>query len=126
MDDVEKYFFAVTDRSEVFVLVVFGDGGLVNEHVFVGVVSVDETVTVSHVEPFNAASDAVGDHGLLSGGRSISSGLFVVILGLFSVDVGGWLFFDGLFSNFSGHLVIVFVQWFLSMILNVSVLLSTV
>lgn len=109
MDDVEKYFFAVSNRSEVFVLVVFGDGSLVNKHIFVGVVSVDETVTVSHVEPFNATGDAVGDHGLLSGGWSISSGLVVVILGLFSVDVGGWLFFDGLFSNFSGHLVIVFL-----------------
>lgn len=79
-----------------------------NEHVFVGVVSVDETVTVSHVEPFNGAGHAVGDHELLRRGWSISSGLFDVILGLVIADVGGWLFLDGLFSNFSGHLVIVF------------------
>lgn len=96
-----------------------------NEHVLVGVVAVDETVAVSNVEPFNDSGHAVGDHGFLGGGWSISSGLLVVIVGLFSIDVGGGLFLDGLFCNFSGHFVVL-VQWFLSMILNVSVLLSTV
>jgi hypothetical protein len=107
LNNVEKYFFAVADGSEVFVLVVFGDCRLVHEHVLVGVVSVDETVAVSHVEPFHATGHAMRDYGFFAGGWRVSSGLFVVILGLFSVDVGGGLFLDGLFSNFSGHLVVI-------------------
>lgn len=88
-----------------------------NENVFVGVVSVDETVTVSDVEPFNTSGNTVGDYGLFDtlgdgdSGWGISRGLFDGIFGLFSVDVGGWLFLNWLFSNFSGHLVV--VQWFL-------------
>ena len=53
-----------------------------NEHVFVGVVSVDETVTVSDVEPFNTSGNTVGDYGLFDtlgdgdSGWGISRGLF--------------------------------------------------
>lgn len=117
MNDVEKHFLSVANRTKVFVLVVLGDGGLVNKNVFVGVVSVDETVTISNVEPFNTSGNTVGDYGLFDtlgdgdSGWRISGGLFDGIFGLFSVDVGGWLFLNWLFSNFGGHLVV--VQWFL-------------
>jgi len=100
LNNVEKYFFSIADGSKVFVFVVFGDGGLVNENVFVGVVSVDETVAVSNVEPLDDSGDRGGDDGFFSGGWRVSSGL--VVLGL-SFDLSGWFFLDGLFGNFGSH-----------------------
>jgi len=129
LNDVKKYFFSVADGSKVFVLVVLGDGSLVNENVFVGVVSVDETVAVSDVEPFNASGNTVGDYGFFDtlgdgdSGRGIAGGLFDGIFGLFSVDGGDWLFLN-LFGNFSGHLVV--VQWFLIKYCVCCCLVSTV
>jgi hypothetical protein len=121
LNDVKENFFAVADGSEVLVFVVFGDCGLVHENVFVGVVSVDETVAVSNVEPFHTTGDTVSDDGFFGGSWSVSSGL-VVILGFFSADVGGWFFLSGFFSNFGGHLVFCgcYGQWFLR-ILNLSI-----
>lgn len=109
MNDVKENFFTIANRSEVFVFVVFGDCGLVHKNIFVGVVSVDETVTISNVEPFYNASNTVGDDGFFSGGWSVSLSLGV-IFGLFSADVGGWFFLSGFFSNFGGHLVFLVVK----------------
>lgn len=77
------------------------------ENVLVGVVSVDETVAISDVEPLDNAAHGVGDDGLFSRLWSIASGLLVVILSGFSVNGGSWLLLDGLFCNFSGHIGVV-------------------
>lgn len=58
LDNVKEHFFAVANAAQVLVLVIFSDGGLMDEHVVVGVVAVDETVAVADVEPFYDASDA--------------------------------------------------------------------
>jgi len=105
LNDVKENFFTIADRSEVLVLVVFGDCGLMHKNVFVGIVSVDKTVAISNVEPFHNSGDTVSDDGFFSGGWSVSSGL-LVIFGFFSADVGGWFFLGGFFSNFGGHLVL--------------------
>jgi len=121
LNDVKENFFAIANRSKVFVFVVFSDCGLVHKNVFVGIVSVDKTVAVSNVEPFHNTGDTVSDNGFFRGSWSVSLGLGV-IFGFFSADVGGWFFLSGFFSNFSGHLVFCgcYGQWFLR-ILNLSI-----
>jgi len=80
----------------------------VHKNVFVGVVSVDETVAISNVEPFYNSGNTVGDDDFFGSGWSVSLGLGV-ILGFISADVGGWFFLGGFFSNFGGHLVLFLV-----------------
>ena len=101
MNNVEKYFFSIADGSKVFVFVVFGDGGLVNENVFVGVVSVDETVAVSNVEPLDDSGDRGGDDSFFSGGWRVSSGL-VIKKGAKNREFSVWGSFWG-HSRFEGR-----------------------
>ena len=57
-----SYQFTVTDTSDGFLGVVFGDCCLMDEDVFLGVVSVDETISGFDVKPFDGTADFGGDH----------------------------------------------------------------
>ena len=61
-DDVELDLLAVADAAQVLARVVAGDCRLVDEHIFLGVVAVDEAVAVLHVEPLHRADDIFQDH----------------------------------------------------------------
>lgn len=96
-DDVELDDFAVADRAHGLLGVVLLDGRLVDEHVLLGVVTVDEAVTALDVEPLDRAGDLGGDDllGLLFLARLVivaalvARGARVVLLGFgVSVDVG--------------------------------------
>jgi hypothetical protein len=76
----------------------------VYENVLVGVVSVDEAVAISDVEPLHNTGNGVGDDLFLGRLWSVASCLFIVILSIFSVNGGSGLLLDGLFCNFSGHI----------------------
>ena len=53
------------------------DGRLVNEHIFLGIVPADETVSILHVKPLDGASYPLGDDllGRLSLGAHCCIGL---------------------------------------------------
>ncbi len=61
LDDVEFDPFILTQAALRLARIVLGDRGLVNEHVLVVVVTVDETVAVLDVEPLDNAS-YLGDY----------------------------------------------------------------
>ena len=75
-----SYQFAVTNASDCFLGVVFGDCCLMYKDVFLGVITVDETVTGFYVKPFDGTADFGGDHFFRS-----FVGLCLLCGGLFSV-----------------------------------------
>ena len=58
--DVKLDGLSVPDGPDCLLGVILEDGGLVDEHVFAGVVAVDESVARLDVEPFHGAGD-LGD-----------------------------------------------------------------
>jgi len=56
-DDIEFNHFFITYTSQVFLGVVLHNSSLVDKYVFLGVISVNETVTITDIEPFHRASD---------------------------------------------------------------------
>jgi hypothetical protein len=53
---------AIADRPDGFLRVVLDDGSLVNKDIFLGVISVDESISRLDVEPFHRAAHLGGDH----------------------------------------------------------------
>jgi len=56
LDNVEFNFFCFTDAFLVFVRVVLWNGALVNEYVFICVISCNETITIFDIEPLDCTS----------------------------------------------------------------------
>jgi len=59
-DDIKFNFFTITYTAQVLFRIVFRDGSLVNENVFIVVITVDKAITTSYIEPFYYASDLAG------------------------------------------------------------------
>ena len=70
-------YLPIADRAHSLLRVVVGDGGLVDEHVLLGVVPVNEAVAALHVEPPYHSADLGGDD------------LFLLLLDLFE-PAGGF------------------------------------
>merc|ERR1719412_1514794 len=64
---------AIADRPDSFLWVVLDDSGLVNKDIFLGVISVDESVSRLDVEPLHCAAHLGGLllHSLLLGGLGV-------------------------------------------------------
>jgi len=58
-DDVKFNFFTITYTSQVFLWVIFCDGSLVNKNVFIVIITVNEAIATSYIEPFYFTSDLV-------------------------------------------------------------------
>jgi hypothetical protein len=56
LHDVELHLFAITHTAEVLARVVLHNSRLMHEHILLGVVSVNEAISVLHVKPFNGTS----------------------------------------------------------------------
>ena len=56
-----KVYLAIADRANCFLRVVLGDSSLVDKHVLLGVVAVDEPVAGLDVEPLDSAGYFPGD-----------------------------------------------------------------
>jgi hypothetical protein len=57
-NDVELDFLFVAQTAQIFVRIVLGNCSLMHEDILVGVRTIDEPVSVLHVEPFDFAFDA--------------------------------------------------------------------
>jgi len=64
-NDVKFHFFLVAQTSQVFFRVVLCNRRLMNKNVFVGIQTVNKTVTVLYIEPFDLALYASGQNFLL-------------------------------------------------------------
>ena len=53
---------SIADRSHSFLRIVLDDCGLVDKHVLLGVIPVDESISRLDVEPFDCSADFGGDH----------------------------------------------------------------
>ena len=60
-DDVELDLLAVADAAQVLARVVARDGSLMDEHILLGVIAVDEPVAVLDVKPLHRADDVRQD-----------------------------------------------------------------
>jgi hypothetical protein len=56
LDNVKFYFFCFTNAFLVFVWVVLWNGALVNEYVFICIISCNETITIFDIEPLDCTS----------------------------------------------------------------------
>ena len=86
LNDVEQDFLAVANGAKVLVPVVLCDRRLVDEHVFFGIVTIDEAIAVSNVEPLDLAAHALDDDSLLRCSRRVTASVVVIDIG--SDDVG--------------------------------------
>lgn len=59
-DHIEFDNLAVANRSYRFLWIVLNDSGLMYEHIFLGVVAVDETIATLYIEPLDSSSDFFG------------------------------------------------------------------
>lgn len=64
-DDVELDLLAVSQTSQELLRIIIGDGGLMDEDVFIGIVAIDKAVAVLHIEPFDLAGDSASQYRLL-------------------------------------------------------------
>lgn len=92
LNDVEQDFLAVANGAKVLVPVVLCDRRLVDEHVFFGIVTIDEAIAVSNVEPLDLAAHALDDDSLLRCSRRVTASVVVIVS--FDVYVGHWFGLD--------------------------------
>lgn len=98
LNNVKLNFLSIADRSQVLFLVVVGNCSLVDEYVLLGIVSVNKSVSISYVEPFDDTMYALGYYSLLllRSRGSITAGS-VIIVGILVCN-------HGLGLNLSLHL----------------------
>jgi hypothetical protein len=89
-DHIEFDFFFVAQTSQILVRVVLGDCRLMYENILVGVQTIDETVSVLDVEPFDLAFHAGGEDFLLHLFFAlVRSGVLIFLsFGHFSLSIG--------------------------------------
>lgn len=78
-DDVELDFFVVTEGAEVFLFVIFDDGGLMYKNVLFCVISMYKTVAISNVEPFDRTHHS-NFYKFFIGHRRVSFGFLDVLV----------------------------------------------
>jgi hypothetical protein len=63
-NDIEFDLLAISERAQEFIWVISRHGRLMHKYVIAGVRSIDESVSVLHVEPLDCARDGPGDDAL--------------------------------------------------------------
>jgi len=57
---IKFHSLAISHTPQILPGVILGDGGLVNEHIFLGVISVYEAISALNVEPLHCTRDLCG------------------------------------------------------------------
>lgn len=79
LHNIEQYYLVVANRSKIFVLVVSGYGGLVDEYVLFSIVTVDEAVTIAYIEPLHFAGHSLNNHVFILSSRCIATGSVIIV-----------------------------------------------
>jgi hypothetical protein len=90
-NDVKFHFLLVTQTAQILIRIIFRNGRLMHENVFVGIDSIDKTVSVLDVEPFHFSFHARSQNFLfnrLFGRRRFAtSGIFIGHFRLISIEI---------------------------------------